>query len=224
MNANWVAVIGIIGTVTAAAMTAIVSLKSARQAASVSRETASQAAAVSRETASQAASVSLETARAARELAERSWIRDSRRQIYGDYIAKGQALLLACIAAHDVGDKESSSDTDEHERTNRVYCDFLQTYAVLQTLAETETVAGARDYGYRLIDLANMALSRESSESFEGVSTLVRGARHAAIDAMRKELGLQTSASPTTDYNPYIGTEFEDAYNPEDERWWARVR
>ena len=40
----------------------------------------------------------------------------------------------------------------------------------------------------------------------------IRSARHDTIEAMRNELGLDDSARPPSDYNPFAGTDLERQY------------
>jgi hypothetical protein len=158
-----------------------------------------------------AGTVSLLVARQARDAAERGWIRDSRREIYDRFLTNAQTLLIACEGAR------SHSD----QAVDAAFNDFFEVYGVVQTVAERPVVDAARVYAYRLRELAD-ALGPSSvlgKESFGRVARLIRLARHDTIDAMRAELGLEGSARPPQDFNPFAGTELEQpwakAYQPQ---------
>lgn len=146
-----------------------------------------------------AGTVSLMVARQAREAAERSWMRDSRREIYDRFLTNAQKLLIAW---------EGAPQTDEErEAADEAHVDFFEVYGVVQTVAERPVVDAARVYAYRLL-----ALSHHERLDRQRVAQLVRLARHDTIDAMRAELGLIGSARPPDDFNPFRGTDLEDRY------------
>jgi xanthosine utilization system XapX-like protein len=141
-----------------------------------------------------AATVNLMVARQARDAAASSWIRDTRRDVYDRFLTTGQELLVA---------HEARSAVDE------AHSDFFEVYGVLQTVAERPVVDAARVYAYRLLELKDRRLG---SRNYGAVAQLVRLARHDTIDAMRAELGVDGSARPSDDFNPFQGTEFENQY------------
>jgi hypothetical protein len=142
-----------------------------------------------------AGAVSLMVARQAREAAERSWMRDSRREIYDRFLTNVQKLLIAWEAV-------SGGDQDR-EVAEQAHVDFFEVYGVVQTVAERPVVDAARVYAYRLLALSQPGRDRAR------VAQLVRLARHDAIDAMRAELGLAGSARPPEDFDPFRGTDLE---------------
>jgi hypothetical protein len=144
-----------------------------------------------------AGTVSLRVARQAREAAERSWMRDSRRVIYDRFLTHAQKLLIAC---------EGAAAKDE---LRQAYLNFFEVYGVVQTVAELPVVAAARVYAYRLLELTRGGLE---PARFARVAQLVRFARHDTIDAMRAELGLTGSAGPPKGFNAFAGTDLEDAF------------
>jgi len=92
---------------------------------------------------------------------------------------------------------------------DQAHSDFFEVYGVLQTVAERSVVDAARIYAYRLMELKQRRLGQQNSGA---VAQLVRRARHDAIDAMRAELGVEGSARPLDDFNPFLGTTFEGRY------------
>ena len=50
------------------------------------------------------------------------------------------------------------------------------------------------------------------SQNFRRAAMMIRSARHDTIEAMRNELGLDDSARPPSDYNPFAGTDLERQY------------
>src|SRR5919201_3544683 len=90
--------------------------------------------------------VSLKIAREARDQAERSWMRDSRRDIYDRFLAAGQKLLAVMertAAATKVQD-ESGATVDA------AYAAYFETYPSVQTVAELCVVKPAREHAYLL--------------------------------------------------------------------------
>jgi hypothetical protein len=156
-----------------------------------------------------AGTVSLLVARQAREAAERSWMRDSRRDIYDRFLTNAQKLLIACEASR--ADTEQAAEAVEHAHLN-----FFEVYGVVQTVAERPVVDAARVYAYRLLELGGAMRRGRGSQldpaKFDRVAQLVRFARHDTIDAMRSELGLAGSARPPKGFNPFGGTDLEDLY------------
>jgi hypothetical protein len=160
-----------------------------------------------------AGSVSLWVAHQAREAAERSWIRDSRRNIYDRFLTNAQKLLIACEASKSLGESLGAQDK---EAVERAHIDFFEVYGVVQTVADRPVVSAARIYAYRLLELAGTQRRGFrpglKDAHFERVAQLVRFARHDTIDAMRTELGLAGSAQPPDDFNPFQGTDLEAEY------------
>jgi hypothetical protein len=138
----------------------------------------------------------------ARKAAERAWVRDSRREIYTRFLTNAQRLLIAC---------EADAGKDALESA---HSDFFEAYAVVQTVAERRVVDAARVHAYRLLWLTEIARGGSilPPDSLARVAELVRLARHDTIDAMRDDLGLHDSARPPKGFNPFLGTEFEQAY------------
>jgi hypothetical protein len=159
-----------------------------------------------------AGTVSLLVARQAREAAERSWMRDSRREIYDRFLTNAQRLLIACEASESLGESLGTDDA-EHDRQalEQAHLNFFEVYGVVQTVAERPVVDAARVYAYRLLELAGSTRQVDPAK-VERVAQLVRFARHDTIDAMRTELGLSGSAQPPKDFNPFRGTDLEDQY------------
>ena len=159
-----------------------------------------------------AGTVSLLVARQAREAAERSWMRDSRREIYDRFLTNAQRLLIACEASKSLRESFRTDDA-EHDRhvLEEAHVNFFEVYGVVQTVAERPVVDASRVYAYRLLELAGTGRQLDPAR-FERVAQLVRFARHDTIDAMRTELGLSGSAQPPKDFNPFRGTDLEDQY------------
>jgi hypothetical protein len=172
-----------------------------------------------------AGTVSLLVARQAREAAERSWMRDSRREIYDRFLTNAQRLLIACEASESLGESLGTHDA-EHDRQA-----LEQAHLKLLRGLRGGTDRGGAACGRCLPRLCISAIGtsgnwpprsrpegRPSSTSeldpakFERVAQLVRFARHDTIDAMRTELGLSGSAQPPKDFNPFRGTDLEDQY------------
>jgi hypothetical protein len=147
-----------------------------------------------------AGTVSLLVARQAREAAERAWMRDSRRQIFDRFLGAAQRLLIA-LEARD-------------ETVEPAYTSFFEVYGTIQTVAELPVVEAARVYAYRLAELKELIDGRSvlGPEHAGPVAQLVRLARHKTIDAMRADLGLAGSARPQGPYNPFVGTDLQQAF------------
>jgi hypothetical protein len=103
--------------------------------------------------------VSLVVARQARETAERSWIRDNRREIYDRFLARAQRLLIACEACKDDPSEETRAAVDQ------VHADFFEANAILQTVAERTLVEASRVQAYRLVELRRALDSRNVQRS-----------------------------------------------------------
>lgn len=151
---------------------------------------------------------SLRIAREARTTAEHEWIRENRREIYDRYLVGAQTLHLACEEAFRPG----APDGGEAVRT--AFAAMLNTYSVVQTVAERQVIDAARVYTYRLIELRDVLEGKGivGRERFGEIAQLVRAARHDAIDAMRDDLALQDSARPGKDFNPFGETPFAAAW------------
>jgi hypothetical protein len=144
-----------------------------------------------------AGTVSLKVARDARDAAERSWVRDSRRAIYDRFLAAGQRLLVVLETA-----RTPAEVPEEVLATiDAAYATFFETYASVQTVAELGVVQTARVQAYRLQALKDILDGRgpSSAGEFDRISQLVRLARQDTIDAMRADLGLHGSARPQAD-------------------------
>ena len=154
--------------------------------------------------------VSYMVARQAREAAEKSWIRDTRRQIYDRFLTRAQDLQSTC-EHYQAGDVDQQSP----QAVERAFNDFFQAYGVVQTVAESRVVEAARIHGYRLHELRDEVVGdrgRLDPPDPVRVDELVREARHDTIDAMRDELGLSSSARPSDDFNAFAGTDLEDRH------------
>src|SRR4051794_38287792 len=77
-----------------------------------------------------AGTVSLRVARQAREAAERSWMRDSRREIYDRFLSHAQKLLIACEGSASL--RESAGA--EQAELRQAYLNFFEVYGVVQTV------------------------------------------------------------------------------------------
>jgi len=156
-----------------------------------------------------AGAVSLRVAKQTREAAERTWIRDNRREIYDRFLTCAQRLLIACEAAR-------GSETEGAEASVRsANTKFFESYVVVQTVADSALVDAARVYAYRLWELKASLESTSvmGPDNFDRVTQLIRDARHDTINAMRAELGLAGSVRLTGKYNPFVGTALEKEYN-----------
>ena len=155
-----------------------------------------------------AGTVSLRVARQAREAAESSWIRDSRRQIFDRLLTEGQRLLIATI------DCRRDRTAEAADAVERAHSAFFEVYGVVQTVSERPVVDASRAYGYRLLELKQSldGAGVLGLERFDRVAQLVRLARQDTIDAMRRELGLAGSAKPPDRYNPFVDTDLADEY------------
>jgi hypothetical protein len=163
-----------------------------------------------------AGTVSIRVARQARDAAERSWIRDSRRNIYDRFLTNAQKLLIACEASNRLRERLGAQDAEAEKAVERSHNDFFEAYGVVQTVADRPVVDAARDYAYRLLELGGTQRlgfrPGLKDANFERVAQLVRFARHVTIDAMRAELGLAGSAQPPPKFNPFRGTDLEHDY------------
>jgi hypothetical protein len=163
-----------------------------------------------------AGTVSLRVARQTRDAAERSWIRDNRRNIYDRFLTSAQKLLIACEASNNLRETPGAQRDEPRHAVENAHNDFFEAYGVVQTVADRPVVDAARVYAYRLLELG--ATQRPGfrpglkDANFGRVAQLVRFARHDTIDAMRAELGLAGSAQPPHDFNPFRGTDLEDDY------------
>ncbi len=157
-----------------------------------------------------AGTVSLRVARHARDAAESSWMRDSRREIYDRFLTTAQKLLIACETRR----TEETAEEDAKAAVEQAHLDFFEVYGVVQTVAQRPVVDAARVYGYRLLELKDGLESRGrlGPGHFDRVAQLVRLARHDTIDAMRGELGLAGTARPPDGFDPFQGTELEGRY------------
>jgi hypothetical protein len=156
-----------------------------------------------------AGGVSLVVARQARDAAEASWMRDTRRQVYADFLAKGQALHSLVVDAG-VGGRKTDTDV----AIAAAYSDVMEAYAVVQTVADQPVVDASRVYAYRLQELEAIGRSSVSLgyTNYDQVSTLVRKARHKVVDTMRTSLQLAGSAEPADGFNPFDDTTLKGAY------------
>jgi hypothetical protein len=163
-----------------------------------------------------AGAVSLWVASEARKAAEQAWIRDSRREIYDRFLTRAETLLNERKAA-----RESKTER-ARAAVKTAQTRFFEVYDVVQTVAGKAVVDAARVYAYRLLALKDIVDSTSSgnkdivdstsSWNFEAVAALIRRARHDTVDKMRCELGLEESARPEENYNPFVGTHLEEAY------------
>jgi hypothetical protein len=146
-----------------------------------------------------AGTASARVARHAREAAERAWVRDSRRQIYDRFLAAGQRLLATMEAAA----ASSTIAGASREAVDEAYSAFFETYPSVQTVADVEVVASARNQAYRLQVLKDILDERGEfgRKDFHRIAKLVRDARHDTIDAMRADLHLPGSARPPAGYD-----------------------
>jgi hypothetical protein len=152
-----------------------------------------------------AGTVSLRVASQAREASERSWMRDSRREIYSRFLTGAQKLLIACEGSE--SRREGIGVTRDEFR--QAYLDFFEAYGVVQTVAERPVVDAGRVYAYRLLELARGGLE---PAQFDRVAQHVRFARHDTIDAMRAELGLTGSARPPKGFDAFAGTDLANEF------------
>jgi hypothetical protein len=150
--------------------------------------------------------VTLKVAHEAREQAERSWMRDSRRDIYDRFLAAGQKLLAVMeSAASTKAENESRAGKLQDESdpvVDAAYAAYFETYASVQTVAELRVVKPAREHAYLLQALKD-ALDdgdRLRSGEFHRIAQVVRLARQDTIDAMRADLDLRGSAKPPAGY------------------------
>jgi hypothetical protein len=156
-----------------------------------------------------AGAVSFAVARQARQAAERSWLRDNRREIYSRFVTHAQELLIAAEEC-----KRAGRSAPTREAVQAPFVSFFDAYGVIQTVAQRPVVDAARIHAYRLLELKEALDGRSvfAEDSFHQVALLVRRARHDTIDAMRADLGLAGSARPPERYNPFAGTELADEY------------
>lgn len=163
-----------------------------------------------------AGTVSLRVARQARDAAESSWMRDTRREIYGRFLTTAQQLLIACEARRIAERVEATKHAGEAKAAvERAHLDFFEVYGVVQTIAQRPVVDAARVYGYRLLELEEGLDARGllGPGHADRVAQLVRLARHDTIDAMRTELGLAGSARAPDGFDPFQGTDLEGRYS-----------
>jgi hypothetical protein len=144
-----------------------------------------------------AGAASLLVARQARRAAEGAWIRDNRREIYDQFLTCGQRLLVACLARKD-GRRDEGADSRPRVEVAEASVEsadanFVEAYAVVQTVADITLVRACRDYANQLRKLKTSVMGPENSDP---AADLVRDARHATINAMRAELGLKGKVDP----------------------------
>jgi hypothetical protein len=154
--------------------------------------------------------VSYVVARQAREAAEQSWIRDTRREVFDRFISRAQDLQASCQIYRAGGRDEASRDAVE-----RAFNDFFHAYAVVQTIAESGVVEAARIHGYRLHELRDEALEKPGvldPPNFARVDELVREARHETVNAMREELRLSAIEHVGGDFNAFVDTDLGDSF------------
>jgi hypothetical protein len=129
-----------------------------------------------------AGTVTYMVARQAQEAAEKSWIRNTRREVYDRFLTRAQDLQVTC-QLYKAGDPDDAS----RDAVERAFNDFFHVYAVIQTIAEPRVVAAARIHGYRLHELRDEALEKPGKldpPNFVRVDELVRDARHDTVEAM----------------------------------------
>jgi hypothetical protein len=151
---------------------------------------------------------SLWTALVTRQAAERAWVRDNRREIYDRFLTCGQALLVGCEDARKA-DREGAETT-----VNSADVKFWEAYSVLLTVADSALADAARTYAYRLQEARESLRSKSvmTADHFGRVTPLIRIGRHATIDAMRDELGLEKTIWPDASYNPFEGTDLQEDF------------
>jgi len=155
-----------------------------------------------------AGGVSLWTANETRKAAERAWVRDNRRTIYDRFLTCGQTLLVVCEDARKA-DNEGAATT-----VSSADVKFWEAYGVVLTVAGGELADAARTYAYRLQEARESLRSKSvmPPDRFDRVTPLIREGRHATIDAMRVELGLEKISWPEADYNSFLGTELQEEF------------
>ena len=154
-----------------------------------------------------AGTVSYLVARQAREAADKSWVRDTRREVFDRFLTRAQDLQATC-EIYEAGDRTAAS----RDAVQRAFNEFFHAYAVVQTIAERRVVDAARVHGYRLHELRDEALGNPGQlhpPNFDRGDELVREARHDTVDAMRDELGLAGTALPENDFNAFAGNDLE---------------
>jgi hypothetical protein len=75
---------------------------------------------------------------------------------------------------------------------------FWEAYSVLLTVADSALANAARTYAYRLQEARESLRSKSvmPPDRFDRVTPLIRKGRHATINAMRVELGLEKTSWP----------------------------
>src|SRR4051812_49826729 len=95
-----------------------------------------------------AGTVSLLVARHAREAAERSWMRDSRREIYDRFLTRAQKLLIACEAPERLPEGiGGGKDGEAAEGGPHAHPHFFQVFRVVHNAAQRPVVDAARPDG-----------------------------------------------------------------------------
>jgi hypothetical protein len=148
------------------------------------------------------------TAMVTRQAAERAWVRDNRREIYDRFLTCGQTLLVVCEDARKA-DREGAETA-----VNSADVKFWEAYGVMLTVADSALANAARTYAYRLQELRESLRSKSvmTADHFDRVTPLIRLGRHATIDAMRAELGLEKTIWPDANYNPFDGTDLQEEF------------
>lgn len=82
----------------------------------------------------------LRVARQAQEAAERSWMRDSRREIYDRVLTNAQKLLIACEGSASLRESVGAAGVE----LRQAYLNFFEVYGVVQSVAELPVVEAAR--------------------------------------------------------------------------------
>lgn len=157
----------------------------------------------------------LVTAKQARQEARSAWILNSRREVYDRFLTTAQELLIACLESGSARDgREGRAAEPSTATVEEAYSTFFGVYGAVQWVAGRPVVDAARGYAYRLQELKRGLESKSTlgGENFSSVAMTIRSARHDTIDAMRNELGLDDSARPPSDYNPFAGTDLEGQY------------
>ena len=159
-----------------------------------------------------AAAVSYQVARQARAAAETTWMRDTRRETYGRFLAGAQRLHVSCDFY------DAKADQQTRQAIERARYDFFEVYAVVQVVGGRAVVDAARTHGYRLFELYKEIVEDAGNihpPDPKHVSDLVRLSRHDTIEAMRHELGQLASMRPSETYNPFDDTDLATRWLPD---------
>jgi hypothetical protein len=132
--------------------------------------------------------VTLRGATQNREEARRTWLKDSRLDVYPKFFEAAQSLHVAC-------ERRAADPRPATDEIEDAYSRLMVQLAVVEVLGtEDKTIDPVRSYVYSLLDLMKECKRQTPSKNDAyRLGNIVRDYRHKAISAMREEFGMLTS-------------------------------